>query len=59
MHSKCTIESQSHGREFRRVLISVASLVAQTVESAYNARDPGSILGLGRPPRERNGYSFQ
>ena len=33
MPSKCTTESQSQGREFRRVLISVASLVAQTVNS--------------------------
>ena len=24
-------------------------------EFAYNAGDPGSIPGLGRPPRERNG----
>ena len=25
-------------------------------ESACNAGDPGSILGLGRPPGEGNGY---
>ena len=31
----------------------VASLVAQTVESAGNAGDPGSIPGLGRPPWRR------
>ena len=28
-------------------------------ESAYNARDPDSIPGLGRSPGERNGNPFQ
>ena len=28
-------------------------------ESACNAGDPGSILGLGRSPGEGNGYSLQ
>ena len=28
-------------------------------ESACNTEDPGSILGLGRSPGERNGYSIQ
>ena len=28
-------------------------------ESACNARDLGSILGLGRSPGERKGYSLQ
>ena len=36
-----------------------ASLVAQTVESACNAGDPGSIAGSGSPPKEGNGNSFQ
>jgi len=37
-----------------------ASLVAQMVKgSACNARDPGSITGLGRSPREGNGYPLQ
>ena len=33
-----------------------ASLVAQTLLSACNAGDSGSILGLGRSPGEGNGY---
>ena len=28
-------------------------------ESACNAKDPGLILGLGRSPREQNGYPLQ
>ena len=28
-------------------------------ESACNARDPGSITGLGRSPGEGNGYPIQ
>ena len=28
-------------------------------ESACNARDPGSILGLGSSPEEGNGYPLQ
>ena len=28
-------------------------------ESAYNAGDPGSILGSGRSPGEGNGYPLQ
>ena len=28
-------------------------------ESVCNLRDPGSISGLGRPLRERNGYPLQ
>ena len=36
------------------------SLVAQTVKaSAYNARDLGSIPGLGRSPGEGNGNPLQ
>ena len=36
------------------------SLVAQTVKaSAYNARDPGSIPGLGRSPGDGNVNPFQ
>ena len=35
------------------------SLVAQTVVSAYNAGDPGSIPGLGRSPGEGNGNPLQ
>ena len=36
------------------------SLMAQTVKhSAYNAGDPGSIPGLGRPPGEGNGNPLQ
>ena len=37
----------------------VASLVAQSVESARNARDPGLISGLGRSPGEGNGNPLQ
>ena len=33
--------------------------MAQTVESACNARDPGSIPGLGRSPGEGNGSPSQ
>ena len=37
-----------------------ASLVAQMVKCLpANAGDPGSIPGLGRFPREGNGYPFQ
>ena len=40
--------------------VSWASIVAQLVkESACNAQDLGSIPGLGRSPRERNGYPLQ
>ena len=28
-------------------------------ESACNSKDPGLILGLGRSPREHNGYPLQ
>ena len=35
------------------------SLVAQMVESAYNAGDPGSILGSERSPGEGNGNPLQ
>ena len=34
-------------------------LVAQTVKSACNAGDPGSVPGSGRSPGERNGYPLQ
>ena len=37
----------------------VASLVAQSVESARNAGDPGLISGLGRSPGEGNGNPLQ
>ena len=33
--------------------------MAQTVESAYNAGDLGSIPGLGRSPGEENGNPLQ
>ena len=36
-----------------------ASLVAQTIESAYNAGDLGSVPGPGRFPGEGNGYPLQ
>ena len=36
-----------------------ASLVAQTIVSAYNAGDPGSIPGSGRSSGEGNGNPFQ
>ena len=37
-----------------------ASLMAQRVkESVCNAEDPGLIPGLGRSPREENGYPPQ
>ena len=36
-----------------------ASLVAQKVESTYNAGDPGSIPGSGRSPGEESGNSLQ
>ena len=36
-----------------------APLVAQTVESACNAGDPGLIPELGRSPGERSGYPLQ
>ena len=34
-------------------------MVAQMVESACNAGDPGLIPGLGRSPGEVNGYPLQ
>ena len=37
----------------------LASLVAQMVESAYSAGDPGLIPGLGRSSDEGNGYPLQ
>ena len=36
-----------------------ASLVTQTVESACNAGDPGSVPGLGRSPGEWNDNPLQ
>ena len=36
-----------------------ASLVAQTIESAYNAGDQGSVPGPGRSPGEGNGNTLQ
>ena len=36
-----------------------ASLVTQTVVSAYNAGDPGSTPGSGRSPGEGNGNPLQ
>ena len=41
---------------FRGTSVLWASLVAQTKESASNARDLGSIPGSGRFPGEGNGY---
>ena len=38
---------------------SLASLVAQTKESACNAGDLGLIPGLGRSPGEGQGYPLQ
>ena len=43
---------------FVSLLLFGTSLVAQ-VESACNARDLGSIPGLGRSPREGNGNPLQ
>ena len=40
------------------VTLQKASLVAQSVKSACNAGDPGSIPGWGRSPGERNGNSL-
>ena len=40
-------------------LLAWASLVSQTVESACNVGDLGSIPGLGRSPGEGNGYPLQ
>ena len=37
----------------------LASLVPQMVESACRAGDPGLSPGLGRSPREGNGYPLQ
>ena len=31
----------------------------ETIESSYNAGDPGSILGLARSPGEKNSYPLQ
>ena len=33
--------------------------VSDSKESACNARDPGSILGLGKSPGEGKGYPLQ
>ena len=41
------------------VLFNSASVVGETVESDCNARDPGSIPGLGRSPGEGNGNPLQ
>ena len=35
------------------------ALIAQMVESTYNVENPFSIPGLGRSPREGNGYPLQ
>ena len=40
-------------------LLQGASLVAQLVESACNAGNPGLIPGLGRSPGEGNGSPLQ
>ena len=42
------------GRWFAHPFV-VLSAGAQMVVSVYNARDPGSIPGLGRSPGEGNG----
>ena len=34
-------------------------VASDSEESAFNAGEPGSILGLGRSPGERNGYLLQ
>ena len=39
----------------RQLTKALTSLVAQTVESAFNTGDSGSILGSGRSPVEGNG----
>ena len=42
------------------MVIGETSLVAQMVKaSAYNARDPGSIPGLGKSSGEGKGYPLQ
>ena len=41
------------------IVSSPTSLVAQLVESTYNAGDLDSNPGLGRSPREGNGYPLQ
>ena len=33
--------------------------ISDSKESAYSARDPGVIPGLGRSPGEENGYPLQ
>ena len=44
----------------RKVIVGWTSLVAQTVKRLPTMRgDLGSILGLGRSPREGNGYPLQ
>ena len=43
----------------RLLVLALASLVAQTVESACNARDPDLIPGWGRSPGEGNGNARQ
>ena len=51
--------SARHPKRSRLLVLALASLVAQTVESACNARDPGSIPGWGRSPGEGNGNTSQ
>ena len=41
------------------MLIAIQGLVAHGKESICNAGDLGLIPGLGRYPREGNGYLFQ
>ena len=59
----CLVRENDNSRKF--VSISSyrkkgASLGVQTIkESAYNARDAGSIPGSGRSPGEGNGYLLQ
>ena len=49
------------GVSFIRALIPSSGFPGGTdgKESAYNARDSGSVLGLGRSPGEGHGYPLQ
>ena len=51
---KPTADPQKFFKKFR-ILIRAS----KGKESACNAGDPGSIPGLGRCPRDRNGYPLQ
>ena len=57
--SKITVDDDFSHEIKRHLLVGMTSLVAQTVKSAYNAGDLGSIPGLGRSPGEGNGNPLQ